>query len=199
MNKTNTKKSELSKQADDLRTALFKHHPATIWLTGFSGAGKSTIAFQLEHALLASGHACYVLDGDVMRHGLTDDLGFSADDRKENIRRAAHVARLMNDAGVFVIAAFISPYRADRYMAKQIIGADRFVESWIAASLEKCEQRDVKGLYKKARAGEIVDFTGVSAPYEIPLDPDITIASGTLSVELSVNTLFTFIRDKHWL
>ena len=131
------------------RNAYFGHAAATVWLTGLSGAGKSTIAFELERLLFQSGHACYVLDGDNVRQGLNRDLGFSPAHRTENIRRIAEVARLFNDAGVFVISAFISPYRADRNMAREVIGADNFIETWLDTDISVCEGRDPKGLYKK--------------------------------------------------
>lgn len=150
--------------------------PVTIWFTGLSGAGKSTIACQLERRLVASGHFAFVLDGDNLRHGLNRDLGFSAEARRENIRRTAEVARLMNDAGLIVITAFISPAIADRELAKTIIGEQRFIEVFVDTPLDVCEARDVKGLYKMARSGSITEFTGISAPYEAPVDPDIRIS-----------------------
>ncbi len=157
------------------RAVLFGHRPATIWLTGLSGSGKSTLASVLEDRLIAAGHACVVLDGDNVRYGLNRDLGFSPEDRSENIRRIAEVAKLFNDAGLIVITAFISPYRADRDQAREIIGAERFIEAYVDAPLAACEERDPKGLYARARAGEIPDFTGVSAPYEEPLEPDLRL------------------------
>ncbi|MCC8391826.1 adenylyl-sulfate kinase [Paraburkholderia sp. MMS20-SJTR3] len=178
------------------RTRLLGQQPATIWLTGLSGAGKSTLAFALEQQLIALGHACYVLDGDNVRHGLASDLGFEREDRRENIRRVAHVAQLMNDAGLIVIAALISPIRADREMARSIIGADKFIETYVCASLATCEARDPKGLYAKARAGEISSFTGVSAPYEAPAAPDLQIDTGTSSPAESVARIVGYLRDK---
>lgn len=165
------------------RAALLGQRPATVWLTGLSGAGKSTLAFALERHLAGKGHACFVLDGDNVRHGLSRDLGFSAGHRTENIRRIAEVARLMNDAGLIVISAFISPYRADREMARQIIGEERFAEVHVATPMAICEQRDVKGLYRRARLGEIADFTGISAPYEPPENPLAAIDTGLSSLE----------------
>ncbi len=150
------------------RVRLLRQEPRTVWLTGLSGAGKSTLAFALERHLVAAGRLAFVLDGDNIRHGLNRDLGFSHDDRTENIRRVAEVAKLMNDAGLIVITAFISPYRDDRAMARAIIGADRFVETYVATNLQVCEARDPKGMYKKARAGTIADFTGIGAPYQAP-------------------------------
>ena len=181
--------------ADD-RARLLRQRAATIWLTGLSGSGKSAIAMELEQRLIEAGHACFVLDGDNIRHGLNRDLGFSPSDRQENIRRIAEVAKLFNDAGLFVITAFISPYREDRGAAREIIGTDRFVEVYLNASLDVCERRDPKGLYAKARAGQIAEFTGVSAPYEPPLAPDVTIDTGTSSLGESVVTLFDFLLDR---
>ncbi|MEX3854235.1 adenylyl-sulfate kinase [Paraburkholderia sp. BR10923] len=178
------------------RMRIFGQTPATIWLTGLSGAGKSTLAFALEERLIALGHACYVLDGDNIRHGLASDLGFERDDRRENIRRVAHVAQLMNDAGLIVITALISPLREDRAMAREIIGADKFVETYVSASLATCASRDPKGLYAKARSGEISSFTGVSAPYEAPIDPDLHVETGTLSPAQSVAQIFHYLREK---
>jgi adenylylsulfate kinase len=168
------------------RARLLCQQPATLWLTGLSGAGKSTIAYELEKHLIAAGHLTYVLDGDNIRHGLNRDLGFSPDFRHENIRRIAEVARLFNDAGLLVISAFISPYRRDRAMARDIIGAERFFEIHLSAELAVCEERDPKGLYKRARAGEIAEFTGISSPYETPEQPDLTIDTGELEVEACV-------------
>ncbi|QBG47345.1 sulfate adenylyltransferase subunit CysN [Verrucomicrobia bacterium S94] len=172
----NIVKSESLVSAAD-REGLLKQKGSTIWLTGLSGSGKSTIAQQLEKALIEQGHLCYILDGDNVRHGLNRDLGFSMEDRKENIRRIAEVAALMNDAGVIVITSFISPYISDRAAAREVIGDDSFIEVFVDTPLEVCEQRDPKGLYKKARSGEIPQFTGISDPYEAPESPEITIAT----------------------
>lgn len=160
------------------RERLLGHKPATVWLTGLSGSGKSTIAFELESMLFESGHACLVLDGDNTRHGLSRDLGFSPQDRRENIRRVAEVARLFNDAGLVAITSFISPYREDREMAREIVGRERFVEIWLSTRIETCEARDPKGLYAKARAGKLPDFTGISAPYEAPASPALELDTG---------------------
>ena len=178
------------------RMRLLCQRPVTIWLTGLSGAGKSTIAFKLEQQLVAQGRACYVLDGDNVRHGLGSDLGFDQQDRHENIRRVAHVAQLMNDAGLIVITALISPMQADRAMARDIVGADRFVEVFVSAPFAICARRDPKGLYAKAVAGEIASFTGVSAPYEAPLDADITIDTATLTPAESVAGIFRYLHEK---
>ena len=169
----------------------------TVWLTGLSGAGKSTLAFELERQLMSEGRACYVLDGDSVRHGLTSDLGFSAEDRHENIRRVAHVAQLMNDAGLIVIVALISPMREDRAMAREIIGHDKFIEVYVAASVNDCERRDPKGLYAKARSGAIPSFTGVSAPYEPPVDPDLTVDTTALSKAGGVARIFDYLQDRY--
>lgn len=168
------------------RKRLLHQEPATVWLTGLSGAGKSTIAFELERRLMAEGHMAFVLDGDNVRHGLNRDLGFSPLDRTENIRRIAEVAKLFNDAGLVVISAFISPYAQDRAMARKIIGEDRFIETHLCTAISVCEERDPKGLYRKARAGTICDFTGVSAPYEAPDHAELRIDTGRLTVEDSV-------------
>ena len=171
------------------RQKLLGQLPLTIWLTGLSAAGKSTLGFLLERQLINAGHPCYVLDGDNVRHGLSRDLGFSDDDRTENIRRIAEVARLMNDAGLIVITAFISPLRSDREMASSIIGSDQYREVYVSTSIEVCESRDPKGLYKKARAGLVKDFTGISAPYETPLSPTLTLDAGVMTQEACLESL----------
>lgn len=168
------------------RAQLLRQEPATVWLTGLSGSGKSSIAFELERQLLADRRLAYVLDGDNMRHGLNRDLGFSPEDRSENIRRIAEVARLFNDAGIIVIAAFISPYRDDRRLARDIIGTERFIETHLCTRLDVCEHRDPKGLYKKARAGTIAEFTGISAPYEVPAAATLSLDTGRLTLDQSV-------------
>lgn len=170
-------------------------HP-TLWLTGLSGAGKTSIALALAQALKAQGHAATVLDGDQLRHGLNRDLGFTPEDRHENIRRTAEVARLMNEAGLIVIAAFISPYRSDRAMAGAIIGAERYVEVHVSTPLAVCEARDVKGLYAKARAGQLAQFTGVSAPYEAPLDAALTLDTQALALEESVERICLYLKQR---
>lgn len=175
------------------RTALLRQKPVTLWLTGLSGSGKSTTAFALERRLLERGQAAYVLDGDNIRHGLTRDLGFSPRDRAENIRRIAEVARLMNDAGLIVITAFISPYRDDREMARTIIGADEFLEVHLTTAVQVCEERDPKGLYKKARSGEIPAFTGISAPYEPPTAPICSLDTAACGVDECVDLLMAVL------
>lgn len=165
----------------------------TVWLTGLSGAGKSTLAAGLKRRLTDAGKPCYVLDGDQVRAGINRDLGFAPQDRRENIRRVAEIARLMNDAGLIVVAAFISPYRADRRMARGIIGPDRFIEAYLDAPLEVCERRDPKGLYRKARAGELPDFTGVSAPYEPPEAPGIVLHTAKTAIGECVTELLEVV------
>jgi adenylyl-sulfate kinase len=171
------------------RALLLRQRPATVWLTGLSGAGKSTVACALERRLLDGGHAAYVLDGDNVRHGLNRDLGFSPQDRSENIRRIAEVARLLNDAGLIVITAFISPYREDRETARSIIGSGDFLEVHVNTPIHVCEERDPKGMYKLARRGELTAFTGVSAPYEPPLDPACSLDTAERNVDECVDLL----------
>jgi len=153
---------------------------ATVWFTGLPSSGKSTVAAAVEAKLLAEGHPAYVLDGDNLRHGLNGNLGFSADDRRENVRRTAEVAALMADAGVTALASLVSPFRADREAAREVHETRglRFLEVWVSTPLEECEKRDTKGLYAKARAGEIPDFTGVGQPYEAPEAPELEVPFG---------------------
>jgi bifunctional enzyme CysN/CysC len=165
------------------RHRLLRQQPTTIWLTGLSGSGKSSLAFELERRLIALQHPCFVFDGDNIRHGLNRDLGFSPKDRKENIRRIAEVAKLFNDAGLIVITAFISPYAEDRELARQIIGPERWLETYLTADLFTCESRDPKGLYAKARVGQLPEFTGVSAPYEVPTQPALALDTASKTVE----------------
>ena len=163
----------------------------TVWLTGLSGSGKSSIARGVERVLHEQGRHAAVLDGDALRVALSRDLGFSPEDRTENIRRAAEVARLFNEAGLIVLVALISPMRADRERAREIVGAERFLEVYVSTPIEVCEGRDVKGLYPRARAGEIPAFTGVSAPYELPEDPYLELDAGTRSLADCVAELAT--------
>ena len=181
------------------RERLLGQKGVTVWLTGLSGSGKSTIAVAAEEALVARGRLAYVLDGDNIRHGLNKNLGFSPEDRTENIRRIGEVAKLFTDAGLVVFTSFISPYRADRDLVRSIHDAGRFVEVHVAASVETCESRDVKGLYKKARAGEIKDFTGISAPYEAPEKPELLIDTNGEPVEKSVERLVAYLEAKGYL
>ena len=168
-------------------------------MTGLSGSGKSTIAKKLEQRLIETGQVAYVLDGDNIRHGLNRDLGFSDGERTENIRRISEVAKLMNNAGLMVITAFISPFEKDRQGAREIVGDDRFLEVFIDTPLEICEERDPKGLYKKARSGEISGFTGVSAPYEAPPSPEISLPTKDLSPEQSVEQIIEHLRNFGYL
>ena len=168
-------------------------YPITVWLTGLSGAGKTSIAEALARRLQGEGRAVYVLDGDRLRHGLNRDLGFAPQDRRENIRRAAEVARLMNEAGLLVIAAFISPYREDRAMAAGIVGVERWCEVHVSTPVEVCEARDLKGLYARARAGALASFTGVTAPYEAPLAASLTLDTRARTVEASADELYRFL------
>jgi adenylyl-sulfate kinase len=170
-----------------------------LWLTGLSGSGKSTIAAALEAALVASGHLAYVLDGDNLRHGLNSDLGFAPAARAENIRRVGEVAALFADAGVLTLTSFISPYRADREAARSAVGAERFLEVFVDAPLALCEQRDPKQLYRRARAGEIADFTGVTAPYEPPERPDLTLDTATLDPAACVASLLALLERRGFL
>jgi len=170
------------------------HQAVLLWFTGLSGAGKSTVANALEQELVRLGVHSYLLDGDNVRHGLCADLGFSEADRNENLRRVGAVAGLMLDAGLVVLSAFISPYRAQRDKIRQSLPAGKFLEIYVATSLDVCEQRDVKGLYKKARAGEISSFTGISDPYEAPEHPDLTLDTAVLSLEQSVAALVSLLR-----
>lgn len=178
------------------RQKLKGHRPLTLWFTGLSGSGKSTIANALEQKLYDEGIHTYTLDGDNIRLGINANLTFSPEDRAENLRRVAEVAKLMNDAGLVVLAAFVSPYRKDREKVKNIVGNDNFVEIYVNTPLETCEARDIKGLYAKARKGEIQNFTGVNAPYEPPLNSDISIDTSKESIETSVATLWEQLKNR---
>ena len=170
-----------------------------LWLTGLSGAGKSTIAQELNRRLFQKGYQAYVLDGDNVRHGLNSDLGFSPEDRKENIRRVAEVAQLFVDAGFIVITSFISPYKEDRDKARKIFPAGDFVEVYVKTGISVCEKRDPKGLYAKARQGLIPEFTGVSAPYEAPENPEILVDTENHIVTQSVDQIMQYLNDKTFL
>lgn len=178
------------------RSAIKRQRPVVLWLTGLSGAGKSTIANALEKALIAQGKHTYLLDGDNVRMGLCKDLGFGDTDRVENIRRISEVANLFVDAGLIVITAFISPFTKDRALAKAVIGRERFIEIFVNATLEECERRDPKGLYSKARQGLIKNFTGIDSTYEAPSNPEITIHTGRESIETAVAKIIQYLGDQ---
>jgi adenylylsulfate kinase len=171
------------------------HRSAILWFTGLSGAGKSTLANAVNSALFEQGLACYVLDGDNVRHGLCSDLGFSDGDREENIRRIGEVAKLFLDAGVVVLTAFVSPFRADRHRARALVEEGDFVEIHCAADLHVCEERDTKGLYAKARSGEIKEFTGISSPYEEPEQPELRIDTGHQSLDDCVSQVLAHLQQ----
>ena len=185
-----------TKVSTEARQKLLDQRARLIWFTGLSGSGKSTLAVQLEAKLHQMGYTTYLLDGDNIRSGLNKDLTFSEEDRVENIRRIGEVARLFVDAGVIVLSAFISPFEADREQVRQIVGTENFIEVFVDTPLEICEQRDVKGLYKKARAGEVKNFTGISSPYEPPKNPDIRIKTNETSVEESIEKLLDAVEPK---
>ena len=173
------------------REELLGQKGRCLWMTGLSGSGKTTIASALAEELHGQGRLCYVLDGDNVRHGLNKDLGFSDSDRSENIRRVAEVAKLMVDAGLIVVVAFISPFTADRELARGLFGEGDFAEVYVATPLEECERRDVKGLYARAHAGEIKNFTGIDSDYEVPTNPEIVVGLGSVeeSVQLILDVL----------
>lgn len=178
------------------RQKLNGHPSFLVWLTGLSGSGKSTLADQVEAYFHEKGKHTYTLDGDNTRQGLNADLGFSEEDRRENLRRVAQTANLMVDAGLLTFAAFISPLKENRELVKEIVGADNYVEIYVKASVETCEKRDVKGLYKKARQGEIKDFTGISAPFDEPQNPDLTVDTEQNSSEVCLDEIVKKIESK---
>ncbi len=178
------------------RETLNGHMSVNLWFTGLSGSGKSTLAHAVEERLHLMGCRTYVFDGDNVRHGLCGDLGFSLDDRQENMRRIAEMVRLFLDSGVISLTAFISPLKADREQVKNIIGSENLIEVFCNCPLEICEQRDVKGLYKKARAGEIKNYTGISSPYETPENPDIELDTGTRPLRDCVNDIISELRER---
>ncbi|MGY3884897.1 adenylyl-sulfate kinase [Aeromonas aquatica] len=186
----------VSKQS---RSQLKAQKPLVLWFTGLSGAGKSTLAGALEQALAAEGKHTYLLDGDNVRHGLCGDLGFDDAARQENIRRVGEVAKLMVDAGLIVLTAFISPFRAERDLVRNLLGADEFVEVFVDAPLSVCEERDPKGLYKKARAGEIRNFTGIDSAYEAPEQPEIHLLNAGKPAAVLVDELLTALRQRELL
>jgi adenylylsulfate kinase len=183
------------------RVPLLKQKGATLWFTGLSGSGKSTIAFTLEHALIQRGHLAYVLDGDNIRHGLNKNLGFTAADREENIRRIGEVAKLFADCGIITMTSFISPYRKDRDTVRALHAAGNlpFIEIHVATPIETCEQRDPKGLYKKARAGQLKNFTGIDDPYEAPLQPELTVDATSTSPQEATVVLIQYLEKQRIL
>ena len=178
------------------RESLHKHKAYLVWFTGLSGSGKSTLANLVEIALHKQSLSTYVLDGDNIRQGINKDLHFSPEDRTENIWRVAEISNLMLDAGILTIAAFISPYRKDRQMVKQIVGENNFIEIFVNTSLEECENRDVKGLYKKARSGEIKNMTGISSTYETPVSPDLEVVTDGATTKESLKIILEFLNKK---
>jgi adenylyl-sulfate kinase len=186
-------KTKVGKQQ---REQLLQQHATLVWFTGLSGSGKSTLAVQLEAQLYKLGFKTYLLDGDNIRAGLNKDLSFTDEGRFENIRRIGEVSKLFLDAGVIVLSAFISPFQADRDQVKKIVGAENYIEVFVDAPLAICEQRDVKGLYKKARAGEVKNFTGIDSPYEPPTHADVVIPTGELSIDQSIGRLMDFVLPK---
>ncbi|MGD0282334.1 MAG: adenylyl-sulfate kinase [Dissulfurispiraceae bacterium] len=181
------------------RNRLNSHKSGLVWFTGLSASGKSTLAHGIEKQLFDRGIRTYVLDGDNVRHGLNANLGFSAEDRKENIRRIGEVSRLMADAGLVVLACFISPYREDRDAVRKLFDGDNFFEVYVKCSIEECERRDPKGQYKKARAGIITNYTGISAPYEEPENPELVIETDKLTIQESTCKVLDFLNQKDFL
>jgi len=178
------------------RNKLLNQKGIVIWFTGLSGSGKSTLAHALENKLFKEKKLSFVLDGDNIRHGLNKNLGFSPEDREENIRRIGEVAKLFSDAGIITMTAFISPYRKDRDKARNILRKGEFIEVFLKVPLETAEKRDPKGLYKKARRGEIQEFTGISAPYEEPLNPEIIIDTSLTGIKESTEIIYRFLKEK---
>lgn len=181
------------------RATLKKQKPVILWFTGLSGSGKSTIANAVEAKLYEMGKHTYLLDGDNIRHGLNKDLGFSAEDRTENIRRIGEVAKLFVDSGLIVLTAFISPFQKDRDLVRKMVEESEFIEIYVDTPLEICEQRDPKGLYKKARAGEIPNFTGISSPYEPPKNPEIHLKNDKMSIEECVEKVIEYLKDNKYI
>lgn len=182
-----------TKIAYDLRKAMMGQEPRLIWLTGLPGSGKTTLALRLEHYLFNQGYKSFLLDGDNVRMGLNKDLGFSEEDRKENLRRVGESAKLMLDSGLIVISAFISPYNSARDAVKAIVGENRFIEIYVNCPLHICEERDVKGLYQKARKGIVLNFTGISSPYQAPATPDVEVKTSEETIEASLLKIINHI------
>ncbi len=181
------------------RQQINQHRSVIMWFTGLSGAGKSTLAHEVEKQLYQSGCRTFVLDGDNIRQGLCGDLGFSVADRRENIRRIAEVAHLMLEAGIITLTAFISPFIAERQLARKLVAPEDFIEIYCKCDITVCEQRDVKGLYEKARHGKILQFTGISSPYEPPINPELVIDTGNLSLESSVSQVLSYLENREIL
>ncbi len=181
------------------RLKRLNQRPCIIWFTGLSASGKSSIANAVEQQLFQRGHMTYLLDGDNLRHGLSQDLGFREEDRIENIRRIGEVSKLFLDAGIIVLCAFISPFRADRQIARNLVNNDDFIEVFVDTPLEVCEQRDPKGLYKKARSGNITNFTGIDSPYEIPKNPEVRVCGYDQSVIDSSLAVIQFLEDNNYI
>jgi adenylylsulfate kinase len=175
------------------------HKSVILWFTGLSGAGKSTLAHAVEKALFDIGCRTIVVDGDNVRHGICSDLGFSSEDRHENIRRVGELSKLFVEAGIITLTAFISPFQADRNRVRNLVNDDEFIEIYCNTNLQTCEQRDVKGLYAKARRGEIADFTGISSPYEPPVNPEIIVNTGIDSLEECVETIMHYLADRNYI
>ncbi len=187
------------KVTKDDRAQLIRQRGTVIWLTGLSGSGKSTIAVDLEHALVENGYYAFVLDGDNIRHGLNRNLSFSPEDRSENIRRIGEVAKLFCDANLITIASFISPYRQDRERVRASQGEGEYIEVFVKCPLAVCEERDTKGLYKRARAGEVEEFTGISAPYEEPEIPEIVVDTSRISLDECVRSILAYLEEKGYI
>lgn len=179
-----------------MRETRNRHRSVLVWFTGLPSSGKSTLAHGVEEKLFAGNYAAYVLDGDNVRHGLCRDLGFAEQDRAENIRRIGEVANLFLDAGIILLAAFVSPYEADRQAVRTLVGAERFIEVFCRCPVEVCEARDEKGNYAKARAGAIARFTGISAPYEAPLEADLALDTDRTDIRTSVSTVLSLLRER---
>ena len=187
-----------SKITKEQRAKIKKQKPCILWFTGLSGSGKSTIAAALEEKLFELGYHTYILDGDNIRHGLCKDLSFDKKSRKENIRRVGEVSKLFVESGLIILVALISPFREDRNMVRNLVNSNEFIEIYVNTSLDICETRDVKGLYKKAREGKIKNFTGINSPYEEPLNPEI-ILYGTETIEQNVNKIINYLFDNKYL